>query len=1446
MDTPTSDTRQLIRKLSRRQWKVSAVVVALALSSLFLGWWGVAKDTQIAEIINLAGRQRMLSQRMAMYLVLMEREGNVERKRQLGDMAATAAGEFEGANVRLAENARKLGAGSAIHSLYFGPAGSVDAESRRYLSQLRTALDSSRDGGPVDRKLVSDVVAAASDGLIKDLHEVTALYQREAERKVELMLRLLQVSTALIVALVAFGTFRIFRPVVRRLTDNVAARDQAASDLRESEERFKAFSESSSDWYWQTDVQDRFVWFQDGKYSRIPMAHERMLGKTRLEFVSATERADTEKWRRYAADLEARRPFRDLEYRIGGDGSVLHWISISGQPYYDDAGNFMGYRGTARNIQERKDIEASHLRLQRAIEQSPVSIMMTDVRGRFIYVNAHFSAITGYAPDEAAACTPKILWSGETPAATLDQMFAALADGKSWHGEVCGRRKDGELYCENLSVSPLQDESGQTTHYIAVGEDITAQKRIDRREERRQGILEAMANGVALPDVLGSMARMAEEELPGSICTILRLDRTRGRLSSACATPLSAAYTSAIEGIDIGDGVGSCGTAAYTARRVIVEDVETHPYWLDFRTLAAAEGLRACWSQPVMSSAGLVLGTLAIYYRSPRSPAADELTVIELLASLAAICLERDEAEKALREQQDRTRRLLAEHETILANAMVGIVYLKHRRVVSCNRRLEQIFGYEPGELIGESSERFYDSRETFDRIGVEAYRTVGAGKNYSTDLTLKRKDGSVFRGALNGCAIDPAHPHEGSIWVYADISERHRAEQEAQKLRQAVEQSPVSIVVTDRDGLIEYVNPRFSKVTGYSAQEVLGRNPRLLQSGETPPETYRQLWEALLAGGEWHGVLRNRRKNGELFWEEASMSPILDEAGRVTHFIAVKEDITDRWRINEELEQHRAHLEELVARRTADLSMALEAAKAADQAKDAFLANVSHELRTPLNAVIGLSELARRMSTDPKQQDYLEKASGAGKTLAGIINDLLDLSKISASRMELESTTFSLRQLVQRSRSVMAHRAEEKGLTLVERIDDEVPDVLAGDPLRIEQILLNLLSNAIKFTPAGRVELRIGLDAQAEGRVALGIDVEDTGIGLAAASIEKLFQPFAQADASVNRRFGGTGLGLALCKRLAEMMDGDIGISSREGRGTTFHVTLWLRRGDATDLPRTESDSGLRVLPAGYLDANVLITDDQPLNREIVVALLAEVGIVPRVAGNGREALDILQESGPGHFDLVLMDIQMPVLDGLAATRELRQREGFASLPVVAMTAHTMAHEIEISVAAGMNGHIGKPFEATDFFQMLARWIPAAKHCMAAVAADAGGQAASSQVSPGGIDRAAGLARFAGNEQRYRHWLREFLDEAPGYAQRIRQTLDQEGREMARQAAHAIKGRVGMLGMTGLHAVAAALETALKEGQPIDEPTSRLQTIADQVCEELRADPLMREREAG
>jgi PAS domain S-box-containing protein len=783
------------------------------------------------------------------------------------------------------------------------------------------------------------------------------------------------------------------------------------------------------------------------------------------------------------------------------------------------------------------------------------------------------------------------------------------------------------------------------------------------------------------------------------------------------------------------------------------------------------------------------------------------------------------------KQQEEQSRQLLALHETILDNALVGIVYLRQRKIISCNRRLEEIFHYEPGELVGESTERLYDSHETYDHIGDVAYQAVGEGKNYSCEVMLRHKDGSVFWGALNGRAIDPANPHEGSIWIYADISERRRAEEESSKLKQALEQSPVSIVVTNRMGVIEYINPSFTRITGYSREEAIGKTPAILKSDETPRATHEDLWRTIFAGKTWHGILRNRCKNGDLIWEETSISPIFNEDREITHFVAVKEDVTERKRIEQELEVHQTHLEDLVMQRTVELNDALAAARLADRSKDEFLANITHELRTPLSAVIGFSSLARPFASDARQREYLDKVNSAGKTLAGIIDDLLDLSKIVAGRMDFEKRSFSLRQVVTRSRSVISYKAQEKGLQLVEQISEEIPDVLLGDSLRVEQILLNLLSNAVKFTESGRVELRVGLLSHDTQRVCLNIEVEDTGIGLSEEGIALMFKPFSQADASMTRKFGGTGLGLAICKRLAELMDGGIGVTSIEGSGSIFSVKLCFALGEASDLPAAEN--GHESAQVRYRDARVLVVDDQPFNRDVVEGLLAAVGITPRLAENGQQALDAIA-LGSETFDLILMDIQMPIMDGLTATRVIRKLDGFAALPIVAMTAHTMAHEREKSLDAGMNDHIGKPFDEAGFYRVLAKWIPRSKQSLSSAAAP---HPPSTNGLPqlAGVDTRAGLALLLGDEARYRHWLGDFVAEAPAAMKQIRQALAAGTPDAASMAAHTLKGRMGLLGMKALHAIAASLETAIDGGAPASELLLDLERGVAAMCAEIQ-----------
>jgi PAS domain S-box-containing protein len=628
-----------------------------------------------------------------------------------------------------------------------------------------------------------------------------------------------------------------------------------------------------------------------------------------------------------------------------------------------------------------------------------------------------------------------------------------------------------------------------------------------------------------------------------------------------------------------------------------------------------------------------------------------------------------------------------------------------------------------------------------------------------------------------------------------------------------------VMLLVLDPDGRIALINRKGCEVLGWGERELVGSD---WFSGFIPAaeQASTRAFFARLMSAQAVLPMRNEKTIINAAGEERVIDwrniLLQGDDGAIQGVLSSGEDITERKRIERQLTEQQTQLESIVAQRTADLTAALAAAGVADRAKDAFLANVSHELRTPLNAVVGLAELARHLGTDARQLDYLDKIANAGKTLGHLINDLLDLSKIAAGRLTFETVTFSLRQLIRRSSSVMSHKAREKGLELQQTVDEAVPDVLVGDPLRVEQILLNLLSNAIKFTAAGRVDVRISLHQLAASRACLDLRVEDTGVGISEEEQQQLFEPFSQADASMSRRFGGSGLGLAICRRLAAMMDGQISVSSRLGQGSTFVARVCLRVGEPDDLPSVASTADV-ALPLAYRNARVLVVEDQPINREIVEALLAEVGITPVLVEHGQAALDQLFSAGPEAFDLVLMDIQMPIMDGLTATRALRARSEFADLPIIAMTAHTMEHEKEISSAAGMNDHIGKPFDTPAFYRLLAKWLPADRQQSAALPMIP--PAPPLPVIPG-LDSAAGLQRFAGNSSRYRHWLSEFGKESAGFVASLDRLLDDGQRAEAGRAVHAFRGRVGLLGMDELHALSSQLEQAIR---------------SDAGCQELR-----------
>lgn len=430
------------------------------------------------------------------------------------------------------------------------------------------------------------------------------------------------------------------------------------------------------------------------------------------------------------------------------------------------------------------------------------------------------------------------------------------------------------------------------------------------------------------------------------------------------------------------------------------------------------------------------------------------------------------------------------------------------------------------------------------------------------------------------------------------------------------------------------------------------------------------------------------------------------DASGRALRSLGTVQDITERKLAEIELEQHRHHLEALVEARTQALSIAKEAAEAASLAKTTFLAKMSHELRTPMNAIMGLTGLALRRAEEPKLKEQLGKIDHASRHLLGLINDILDISRVEAERLTLESVPFRLVDVLDSLAVLTEHGAAEKGLAL----DIDVPAALAertltGDPMRLGQVLQNLVGNAIKFTEAGFVRVRARAGAADATQQTVLFAVEDTGIGLPDGQAERLFESFTQADSSMTRKYGGAGLGLAISKRLVDLMHGQITVSNNTDGGCTFLFDV--RFGVDGQLSQAAgtgvaADFDERFLQA-YAGACILIADDEPINRDVASSLLEEVGMAVETAADGETAVRMVRAN---RYDLVLMDMQMPVLNGLDATRRIRELPGYRQLPIVAMTANAYEEDRQACVAAGMDDFLVKPFKPEQLFAMLYRWL--------------------------------------------------------------------------------------------------------------------------------------------
>jgi len=571
---------------------------------------------------------------------------------------------------------------------------------------------------------------------------------------------------------------------------------------------------------------------------------------------------------------------------------------------------------------------------------------------------------------------------------------------------------------------------------------------------------------------------------------------------------------------------------------------------------------------------------------------------------------------------------------------------------------------------------------------------------------TVRFKDGRIFARYSHPQRLGEAIV--GRVWSFLDITEQHRAQERILHLSQSITDEleraelqrgllqslfsaiPDMIWMKDPAGVYISCNPAFCRTLGAEADQILGRTDRELHP---PEEAARFREEDLQIAATATPVILDQwetnRSTGQRVLLEVIKTAVTGEDGHPLGILGIARDITN--------------IHDLMK----DLDAARKEALRASELKSAFLANMSHEIRTPMNAILGMAELCLGTALDPRQRNHVTKIKTSADNLLQIINDILDFSKIEAGMLQMERVPFTLAAVFEQVASVTALRAEAKELELVFELEGEqLP--LVGDPLRLGQVLTNLVTNAIKFSAGGRIVIRATPGEPGREEVAFGFSVQDEGIGMTAEQMETIFQPFRQADASTSRRFGGTGLGLTISRNLVAGMGGRIWAESRPGLGSTFHFTATFGLGEAVKRiggPSRFSPGAPEPLPwSRFHGLDILVAEDQDINQEVILERLASVGLMARMTGNGQELLEAVAAQVP---DVILMDCQMPVVDGLEATRRLRQDPALARLPIIALTANAMPEEKARCLAAGMNAHLAKPFTLQGLFESLAQCLP-------------------------------------------------------------------------------------------------------------------------------------------
>ncbi len=714
----------------------------------------------------------------------------------------------------------------------------------------------------------------------------------------------------------------------------------------------------------------------------------------------------------------------------------------------------------------------------------------------------------------------------------------------------------------------------------------------------------------------------------------------------------------------------------------------------------------------------------------------------------------------------------VAINEVFNAMSDAAVVLDKDGRVIEVNPSALGVFpGIERGDLLASCAPRLAASLGECEKE-----------MNKEFEIALKH---SVYWGRM--IEMRARNETAGSLVILTDITERKRAQEVLQKseehFRSLIEDGSDIILMLSPDGRVSYVSPSVARVLAYDGEELFGASAFEFIHPDDMPIVGESFYRTLTGPNRNIAIeFRVRHKDGSWRTLESMSRPLADGTGIVVNC----RDITERKRDEEELKK------------------AKEAAEAASRAKSDFLANISHEIRTPMNGIIGMTGLALDTPLNEEQREYLRLVKSSADALLTLINDLLDLSKIEAGKLDIHTSDFCLRELMDEIVSVLSLRARQKGLKMSCRIASDVPERVHGDADRLRQILINLIGNAVKFNDLGEVAASAEMESLEKDSGIVRFTVTDTGIGIAADKQAIIFEAFAQVDSSATRKYGGTGLGLAISSQLVKMMGGRIWVESSPESGSRFNFTA--RLGLCAEAARIAESKEESELTAHSIERNehslrVLLAEDNPVNQRLAVRLLEKRGHAVVVARDGREALEAFERE---RFDAVLMDVQMPEMNGLEATAAIREKERATSryTPIIAMTAHAIKGDRERCLEAGMDGYIAKPIRADELFRVLEGF------------ASESIQSAYMRNDKESLDGSAILERLGGDKDLLREVVNLFLEKHEKQLREIRDAIDCGDASRLEQAAHTLKGSLGNFHAHASIRTASLLEEMGRSGE--------------------------------